>query len=235
MGSISGVVKSIDTSEPMKGAAEEALEALDALGQTKVELFRAEIEKSLITAGSDQDRKVPIEAVLDNTAQTHAYHKDNVEKIGSQVKDALSSFCSGSQDKIIDGVSNLISNALEDFLGSAEASEDTLDKYVVLTEEYSIIRLDLRAWQRKVKAEGIRTNAEKVSAFVMVKSAVDLKKIGFNTFLYLYRGQLNAMDLDKQDIEKALDRAAEIYTKFHADILRAQQQDGLLTELAGRR
>ncbi|MEU6063251.1 hypothetical protein ABZ864_01755 [Streptomyces sp. NPDC047082] len=49
---------------------------------------------------------------------------------------------------------------------------------------------------------------------------VDLGKIGFNTFLYLYRGQLNAMHMEPTDIERALDRAAQVYSKFHQEVRR---------------
>ncbi|MEU6541651.1 hypothetical protein [Streptomyces sp. NPDC047000] len=218
MGSISGVIESLDTSGKQMEDAKEALEALEALAQTKAEYFQMDIEKALITAGSDQDRKVPIEAVLDSTSQTHAMSSDNVQNVGAPVAKALKSFCRGSADEIIDGVANLVTDILADFLGESEAAEDTLHRYVVLTEEYSIIRIDLRAWQRAVTSSGIRKKAEKVSAFVMVKSAVDLEKIGFNTFLYLYRAQLNAMHMDPYDVEAALDRAALIYRKFHHEV-----------------
>lgn len=219
MGSITSVIESIDTSDKKMEEATEALEALDALAQAKAEFFQMEIEKALITAGSDQDRKVPIEAVLDSTSQTHAFFSNQVNDIGAPISKALDSFCRGSASDIIDGVANLITDTLKEFLGESEAAEDTLHRYVVLTEEYSIIRLDLRAWQRSIKASGVRSKAEKVSAFVMVKSAVDLEKIGFNTFLYLYRAQLHSMQMEPEDIAKALERAVLIYQKFHHEMV----------------
>ncbi|MFJ5774303.1 hypothetical protein [Streptomyces sp. NPDC093094] len=230
MGSISGVIKDLDPSMQQLEEAKEALEALEALAQTKAQYFQMDIEKSLITAGSYQDRKVPIEAVLDSVIQTHAFSSTQVKNIGTPIAHALKSFCRGSADEIIDGVANLVTDLLKDFLGESEAAEDTMHRYVVLTEEYSIIRLDLRAWQRSIEASGIRKMAQKVSAFVMVKSAVDLRKIGFNTFLYLYRGQLNAMHLEPTDIERALDRAAQVYSKFHQEVIRLQG-DGQRAEL----
>ncbi|GAB3116078.1 hypothetical protein GCM10027160_24460 [Streptomyces calidiresistens] len=218
MGSISGIIESLDTSEKQMEDAKEALEALEALAQTKADFFRMDIEKALITAGSDQDRRVPIEAVLDSTSQTHAMMSNQVNDIGAPIGKALTSFCRGSAPDIIDGVAGLVTDVLKEFLGESEAAEDTLDRYVVLTEEYSIIRLDLRAWQRAIESSGIRHRADKVSAFVLVKSAVDLEKIGFNTFLYLYRAQLHEMQMSTKDIEQALDRATLIYEKFHHEV-----------------
>ncbi|WP_035803315.1 hypothetical protein [Kitasatospora mediocidica] len=222
MGPIAGVIEGLDPSSKQMEEARETLEALAALAQTKAEFFEMDIEKALITAGSDQDRRIPIEAVLESTIQTHAFTSSQVKDIGKPIAGALKSFCRGSADEIIDGVATLVTEVLADFLGGSEGSESTLHRYVVLTEEYSIIRLDLRAWQRSIESSGIRKKAEKVSAFVMVKSAVDLRKIGFNTFLYLYRGQLNAMRMDRGDIEKALERAAQIYSKFHEEMVRLQ-------------
>ncbi|MFF7637770.1 hypothetical protein ACFZB9_32180 [Kitasatospora sp. NPDC008050] len=234
MGAIANVLEGLDPSSKQMEEAKEALDALAALAQTKAEYFQMEIERSLITAGSDQDRRIPIEAVLESISQTHAMVSSQVKDIGKPIAAALKSFCRGSADEIIDGVAGLVTEVLQDFLGGAEGGEESLHRYVVLTEEYSIVRLDLRAWQRSVEATGLRKRAEKVSAFVMVKSAVDLSKIGFNTFLYLYRGQLNAMHMDRTNIEKALDRAAQIYIKFHEEMVQLRD-DGHRPAFAAER
>ena len=63
---------------------------------------------------------------------------------------------------------------------------------------------------------------ERISAFVAVKSTVDLTKIDFNTFLYLYQNQLTAAHLDKNQVKQALQEAKEIYQVFYGAGLRPQ-------------
>ena len=58
-----------------------------------------------------------------------------------------------------------------------------------------------------------------------VKSAVDLTKIRFNTFLNLYSGQLKLMKLSDDKIQTYLTEAQSIYQKFittNANVLSAQ-------------
>ncbi|MFD3416226.1 hypothetical protein [Streptomyces cyaneofuscatus] len=213
MGSIRKVIEDIDPSKTGAQEAKEALEALSSLADTKVELFTSRITNSLISGGADQ--RVPIEAILDSTAETHAYSAKDSAHIGATVSKSLGGFCNGSKEAILGGVSTLLTEALASFLGNSQAAESKLEKYFVMAQGFSIIRVDMVAWQRSIKAKGISDLTQNVSAFVLVKSAVDLKKIGFNTFLYVYRDELELAGLKKKDLEDALDDAKKIYDRFH--------------------
>jgi hypothetical protein len=153
--------------------------------------------------------------VIASVTQTHAYTKASADKIAETVNSALKSFVSGGTKNVLDGVGALVSEALTAFLGASEASEDRIKMYYVMAEDLSIVRVDLRAWYYSVKASGIKDRIEKASAFVAVKSTVDLSKIKFNTFLNLYSRQLKDSGMDETNLIKALDEAKEIYRKFH--------------------
>ncbi|MGW4221571.1 hypothetical protein ACWEJZ_31740 [Streptomyces bacillaris] len=213
MGSIRKIIDDLDPSKTGAQEAKEALEALSSLADTKVELFTSRITNSLIGGGADQ--RVPIEAILDSTAETHAYSAKDSAHIGSTVSQSIGNFCKGSKEAILDGVSTLLTEALASFLGNSQEVEDKIEKYYVMAEGFSIIRVDMLAWQRSIKAKGISDLTQNVSAFVVVKSAVDLKKIGFNTFLYVYRDELELAGLRKKDLDEALDEARKIYDRFH--------------------
>lgn len=115
---------------------------------------------------------------------------------------------------VLDGVGKLISGSITGFLGKADASTGLLDVYYVMTEGLSVVRIDLKCWYLNVAAESIYKKVERVSAFLGVKSTVDLAKIDFNTFLYLYQQQLKEGGLDASRIKEALGEAKLIYKDF---------------------
>ena len=215
MGAIRNLIESFDNSKELGQAQREIVENLARLAESKAEFFDLQISTNLRTAGSPDNQTVPVEAVLNSETYTHAISSDTVAKIGDTVKSALKSFCSGGKEEILNGVGNLITDALTIFLGSGGASTGTKKQYYILTEGWSVVRVDLMAWYLEVQAQSIRNAMQKATAFVVVKSAVDLSKIRFNTFLNIYRSQLASMKLKDDQINTALDEAKNIYDRFH--------------------
>ena len=215
MGAIRKVAESFDGSEETAKTQRELVENLARLAESKAEFFELQISSSLRTAGSPDNQTIPVEAVLNSETYTHAIASVSQEQIGNAVGSALKSFCSGGKEEILDGVGNLITDALTTFLGSGSASTGTKKQYYVLTEGWSVVRVDLMAWYLNVEAESIKKQIQKASAFVVVKSAVDLNQVRFNTFLNIYRSQLATMKLEDNQIDTALDEAKKIYERFH--------------------
>jgi len=216
MGAIRGVIENLDNSNELGKAQRELVENLAKLAESKAEFFELQISSGLRTAGSPDNQTVPVESVLNSETYTHAIASNTPEQIGKAVKSALNSFCSGGKEEILNGVSDLITNTLTTFLGASSASTGTKKQYYVLTEGWSVVRVDLMAWYLNVEAEGIKKQIQKTSAFVVVKSAVDLSQVRFNTFLNIYQSQLATMKLKDNQIETALDEAKKIYEKFHS-------------------
>ncbi|MFY1699316.1 MULTISPECIES: hypothetical protein [unclassified Solwaraspora] len=192
------------------------LDALASLAEEKGRAMTQQILADLRTAGTAENRTVPIESILAIAEQHHAYAKEGLDaNISENVSSALRGFCSGSADSIINGVTSLISTALSAFLGAGEASEDSLHQYYLLTEGMSIIRIDLRSWRRKIAVAGLKSNVESVSAFSAVKSTVDLSKVHLNTFLYMYERQLAAVfDTNSMPFIQQIETTKQIYMKF---------------------
>lgn len=70
-------------------------------------------------------------------------------------------------------------------------------------------------FRRTHVGSGITTQMSKVTAFVGVRSAVDMTKIKLNTFLILYGKQLKAMGYDDNKYEEAIGAAKRILSEFH--------------------
>jgi hypothetical protein len=239
MGAIRKVLESFDGSDETAQMQKELVENLAKLAEAKAEFFELQISTNLLTAGSADNRTVPVEAVLDSATETHALTSGSLKEIGDAVSRSLKSFLSGSKDDILNGVGDLIHDALKVFLGDGSASMDTLKRYYVMTEGLSIVRVDLMAWVLNVEAQSLKTKVEKVSAFSVVKSAVDLSKVKFNTFLNFYSTQLARAKLDDERIGAALSEAHEIYARFlelptaAADVGQ-EPRESQVTKLPGR-
>lgn len=214
MGQPRNLIKNFDASEELGQTQRELVENLAKLAESKAQFFELEISTSLRTAGSPDNQTLPVESVLASETYTHAMTADSVAKIGDNVIKSLKKFCPGSQQAILDGVGGLITDTLTTFLGEGSASTETKKEYYVLTEGNSIVRVDLLAWYLSVESKAITDKMSKVTAFVAVKSAVDIEKIKFNTFLNLYQAQLTHTTLPEATIDVALEEARKIYNKF---------------------
>lgn len=216
MGSIRAAANQIVANDDKLVREKALLDALASLAEEKGRSMTQQIMADLRTAGTAENRTVPIESIIATAEQHHAYARDGLNnQIAQSVSAALRGFCSGSSDKIIDGVTSLVSTALDAFLGAGEASEDSLHEYYLLTEGMSIIRIDLRSWRRKIGVDGMVRNIEAVSAFSAVKSTVDLSKVHLNTFLHMYERQLaTVFDTNSMPFIQQIETAKQIYMKF---------------------
>ncbi len=216
MGAIRNTINSLDPSEDVAAGQKELIEALAQLAEAKADFFDLEIQESLQQAGT-ANKTVPIEAILDSRKETHAFSSTASTLILDRVTSSIKDFIAGGQDNVINGVANLLSTAITAFMGEGTANSSTLERYYVMTEGYSIVRIDVKCWYQSIIASGISQHVQKVSAFVGVKSAVDLTAVKFNTFLNLYQRQLNSANMAAVDVQSELEKAREIYDLLRPD------------------
>jgi hypothetical protein len=214
MAAIRNIIKEFDGSDEMANAQREVVESLSKLGDARADFFDLTLKEKLRTAGKEGNDTIPISSILASTRQVKAFSSESAGHIAEEVKKALTGFVSGTPEGVLDGVGTLISAALTIFLGEASASTGTISEYYVLTSKLSVVRVDLMAWYQNVTAKSIYEKMERVSAFVAIKSVVDLSKLDFSTFLFLYQQQLEAGKVPETDIKKALADARLIYKDF---------------------
>lgn len=218
MGAIKSFIDGLDSSKAEYNEQKELIEALAQLAEAKADSFALQIEKFIAEADSEYNKSLPVESWIDTIKETHAISTDSVE-IVKRVTDGIKKFVKPDkeQDKktnIIDGVGDMLGTAVEAFLGTGSASDDKLERMVVYLSGYGVERLDFKVWKREITGSGIKTKVSKVTAFVGVRSAVDLSKIKLNTFLILYGKQLSAMGFDESRLGEAIDTAKNILAKF---------------------
>jgi hypothetical protein len=221
MDQIKSVINDLDNSKPEYNDQKELIEALAQLAEAKAESFALEIEKYIAEANSEFNKSLPVESWIDTTKETHAISADGSRDLINKVTDGIKKFVQPSSSdaeratNIIDGIGSLLGEAVQAFLGEGSASDDKLERMVVYLSGFGVERLDFKVWKREITGSGIKDKMSKVTAFVGVRSAVDMTKIKLNTFLILYGKQLRAMGYDDSKYEEAIDAAKRILAKFH--------------------
>ncbi|HEX4917383.1 MAG TPA: hypothetical protein VFV43_05755 [Limnobacter sp.] len=216
MATIRDLIKDNDDVRNLTEDARKHLDALMALAETKGELFRERITTSIMNAGVGSDKTIPITQILDSSMEVRAYRKQSGDKLKESIKSSVSNFVAGGKENIINGVTGLLSTAIDALFGSSEAGGVEFQKYYVLTEGLSIIRLDVWGWAQKIEATSLTSIAEQISVFTYYKSAVDVRHLDFNAFLSLYQNVMLHEDaaMSSKDIEKELDEVGEVFDLF---------------------
>lgn len=217
MGAIRSFITSADNADALTKEQNAHLDTLSALADAKAELFKEKINQKLLDAGTGTDKTIPITQVQDFISETHAYVSSNADKISDTVSTAVKGFVQGGKDNITNGVCSLVTTAITALFGSSESSDMTIEKYYVAVEGIALIRLDIMGWKRAITASSLTTKVEQVSAFVMSKSTIDIKKTEFNTFLDLYQNVTLAENPNAKAIE-IISEAKQLFKAFSESV-----------------
>lgn len=217
MGAIRALINSADDSDNLVKEQNSHLDTLAALAQTKVDLYVEQITERVINAGQGTDKTIPITQIQDFISETHAYLSSNADKISDTVSGAIKGFVQGGKDNITNGVCSLLTGAVTALFGSTESNDMEFKKYYVVLEGISLVRLDVMGWKRAISASSLTTKVEQVSAFVVCKSTVDIKKTDFNTFLDLYQEIIKAENPDAKTAD-IISNAKTLYKDFQDSV-----------------
>lgn len=242
MSVIKDAIASVDQSESKAAEIKELLNVLYNYGTEKAKVFEDTIDADLRTAGTPENKTVPVSAKIASHQEIRVTTKDTpdtdiTDTIGTVLKEVLT----GTKDGIIDGLTDLIDTGLKVVLGAGEGEEREDHTYYIATEGLAIVRLDLRYWCRQVTAESITKYAEKSIVCTAVKSSVDVNKIDLNTFLATYSVQLSKCQIPDDQLKEEIKNAKDIYelladkSDVKATPLPFQIQDCGVTNLVTRK
>jgi len=212
--------KAIETLDPAPDRKKDLtllLSLLSELCEQRVDKFTKTIEEDLRTAGTSENRTIPVTEILARHKEYRAYVKADAGKIATEVSSAIKKFVSGATSDIIDGVASLVTTGLEAIIGAGEGTQQEMSSYYIIVQDYGIARYDICAWSRKIEAQGITSQIETAMAIVAFKSSVDIKKISLNTFLIAYGEQLSKMNFPQEKQIEYIDYAEKIYFKLRGE------------------
>lgn len=214
MGALRNIVKSADSSSQVQEEVKEALAMLVELAQEKAKSAEGEIKLDLQTGKTTDDLSVPITKVIQSKMEYRAI-TSNSSDIISSITSSISEMFSGDAG-ILKGISGIANTALTAIVGAGEGQENEVRFYNVVTEYPAIVRFDFYFWGRNTKAKSIMTQVKSAFACVGFKSAVDVSKLDYNTFLSLYSPILrSAFGSDQQKLKEMINESKEVYNMFN--------------------
>lgn len=202
-----------DSSKELQDECSAHLDTLMALGQAKSQYYAEKINTSLLGAGQGTDKTFPITTIQSFIYQTKAYTADNAKNISEVVNGSIKNFVSGDNTT---AVTTMISGFVDILFGSSEGSESEIIRYCAILEGATMTRLDFAGWSRSVTSKSLKNKCDKVSAFVLYRSIVDMKKVSLNDFISVYQLTVKAEnpDLDTAGIVR---KCQELYYVFNPD------------------
>jgi hypothetical protein len=219
MGAVRDIVNQADSTSEITSEIKENLGLLMSLAEAKGKAYEKMIEADLRTGKTGDGLTIPITKVIQSRTEYRARTSSKLKnEIIGDVKDSMGKIFTGD-GQILEGISGIITAALDAIMGAGEGQESEVTAYSVVAEYPAIVRFDFAFWGRNVFAQSIKAHMENVFTCVAYKSAVDISTLAFNDFLALYGPILNkAYGEDRDKLKQMIEQAREIYSLFKVDI-----------------
>ena len=213
MGALRDVVKNLDSSSQVSQEIKEALAMLVELAQEKANTAEGNIKLDLQTGKTTDDLTVPITKVMQSKNEYRAMTSTSSDIIGD-ISDSIGTIFTGDKN-ILKGIFGIAETALKAIAGAGEGQENQTRFYSVVTEYPAIVRFDFYFWGRNTKCESIMKQIQTAFACVGYKSAVDVSKLDYNTFLALYAPILKkAFGDNEEKLKDMIKESKEVYDMF---------------------
>lgn len=213
MSVIRDIIKDIDQTDETQKEIKETLSILVELAQEKAKTASQKIELELQAGKVSDNLTVPITKIIKSRSEYRAKtatSTDIVDKIAESLADMFS-----GDEKILNGIAQMVNIALTAIMGAGEGEESETSFYNVVAEYPAIVRYDFYFWGRNTIAKSVRTKMETAFACVGYKSAVDVSKLDFNTFLALYGPVLTqAFGNDETKLREMIQQSKGIFEMF---------------------
>ena len=217
MSILKNAINSLDPAPDKKTELTLALALLSELCEQKVNEFTQAIETELRTAGTVENKTIPVTEILAKHKEYRAYIQDDAGKIATEVSSAIKKFIAGTTESIIDGIASLITTGLEAMIGAGSAGQQEMSSYYIVVQSFAILRFDVRVWSRQIEAVGITKKIETALAIVAYKSSVDVQKITLNTFLIAYQDQLAKIGVPEAQWNEYITTAEALFKKLRGE------------------
>lgn len=212
------LILKVDSTEKAEAEVKEALGLLIKLAEAKAAQFKGQIENSLTTGKMGDTLEVAITKVIEKKIEYRGLVENDMAGLGGKIASLLKPMFSGTGDqvtKIIDGVAGIVDDGMRAIMGAGQGNESDVETYAVTTEYPALVRFDFAFWGRNIAAESVRKHVESAFACVAYKSAVDIAKLDFNTFLGVYAPVLRrAFGADAATLKEMIKEARDIYDEF---------------------
>jgi len=217
MAFLKDAIKALDPTPDKTKEMTLTLNLISELSESKANAFQEEVAGSFRTAGTNENRTVPITLQVASHKEYRAYVKSDAGKIAKEVSDAVKKFVAGGADGIITGVADLVTTGLTAILGAGEATQQEMRSYFMTAQALALVRYDILVWRRNIEVKGITDHIESCMAIYASKASIDVKKLDLNTFLLAYEDQLLKMGFDEKTAIQYITDAETVYYKLKGE------------------
>ncbi len=215
MSTIRKAIEGLDPAKDIEAVIKEQLETLIELADKNAQLDEERIINSLKDGKINDDLRIPITKTIASKREARAVTSQSSSAIVAEIAKSVESFFNPGKSEILNGVAGILGTAMDALMGSGEGTEMKQNLYLVAVEYPAIVRLDFAIWVRNTRAKGISTRCKNAISVVAYKSAVDVSKLDYNTFIAVYAPILQkAFGSNYTEIDKMLDKSKEIYEKY---------------------
>ena len=238
MGKTREIVKQVDSEPEVKKEIGETLALLMEMCDLKIERFEHELEEKLKTGKIDDDSLlIPIDHIINHWTDYRCKTKET-NNILEKVKESITEICKGTTESVINGISSIITNALDAVIGTGEGSEHITKLYTCCIdgsgEAAALVRYDMMVWTRNITASALSTYMESAFAMVLYKSSINVSKISFNDFRSIYLQVLESgldPSMSKEDREKEILKSLETARKIYDELRKGSSSGDSFTVL----
>ena len=187
------------------------LETLEQL-QTLQKMMNNKIaaESSQMKDDALQDKSLPIVAIVDTTEK---YTVKVESKPNKAIEDAVKHILSGD---FIGGLVELLSVALDEFLGDTSAGEKFKKDFHVVFANNSLLRVDFMLYKYDFSSKGLVDEVQNGFCYYAQIGVLDLKKVSPQVLLYELTKAIGQDNLDAA--EKALESLATFAERLYTAI-----------------
>lgn len=192
MGSISKMMKDITGAGKDEQEQKERLQVILMAAKAKIASFKTEIDEMFTNPAIIEKKQIPGIRALRYIEQYHVASREGFsQQVGDHMTAAIDAFFSigdnksGDKNAVKTGLKELISTALDAFVGSTEVGESEKRIYVVVPENNAFVRVDLACWKYHFAQHKLIDQKDTAVAYILCKSVVDHNKLALDELIYL--------------------------------------------------
>lgn len=231
MAKISKMIDDITGKTEKEQQLKERFSFLQKMAEGKTEQFKSELQVMLST----KQAAGALEIVGDKAFFYNGGQHVNISNgCDDAIMEAVDSFFTGKKG-VKDGFKKLVKQGLSGLIGNTSIGETTEEMFFVFPENYSIVRVDVKAYKYNFSSKGVFSNdVENVFVYAMTKSIVDHKKVGIDFLLHCVVDMMteDGKDVDLAQVEEFVKELKAVWKMLDEcdtdpnDVLKAKLADG---------
>ena len=191
-----------ENEEQNKAETKEKLQTLQRMLSNKVDAMSSKMELE-----ATQDQRLPIVGVVDRTQK---YSINVADVPADTINSAVGNMFAG---KFLDGLKNLVTAVLNEFLGNTSAGEQETEQFAVVFSNNSLLRVDYMMYKYQFEFKGLKDEVQNGFCYFAQVGVLDLQKVNPQIVLYELTKSVGAENMSEviQTLSEVSQFATQLY------------------------